>query len=1164
MRFSRLELIKYGQLEDCTFEFADRVPDLHIIFGQNEAGKSTTLAAISDLLFEFGHTTPYAFRHDKQLLRIGAALQKDGKSLYCRRKKARAGSSLIDADEKVIDDAKLATFLSGQTRDSFHRMFSLDHVRLREGGQAILEAEDDIGKAIFAAGSGLVSVSEVLDNLEAEAKQIWIKRAGGSQDYQVASRTYEEARLRFKSAQIKPAAWEQLRREIDQSESEIAQKRELRRLKETERNRIERRRRTLAPIGLYKQTQTELEELAQYQELPSSAPETLHTAVEEIATAETEANLAKNQIETATALVESITFQQALIDNQGEIEALREEKGAVDKALKDLPRRQSELTTAQAALRSIQKELGWPLEEASDAQLRLPRQVDVAELRDLLERKTALDAVLSSAIEEDVASMEKSNEAQDDIDTLGVGIDISALAIALEVAQSKGDVDASVASAIQFVKRKQDVLDVGLAKLSPWVGEPSALEAMVLPTDVDITEAVSREDQTDEELTKCRNGLKTEFERRAMLDLQHQQMLRDDGAVPPQAVGDARLERNVLWETIREHLLGDISLEDPPTVVAEFPSKMDAADSLADQRYTAAEQSGRLAAVIEDMERTDLGISQTREQITQTEANKEQNKLGWEKKISLIGIDLGPRQFMSWLDKRANALHLMLEIRDAEDNLAEARRVQRECKSELSREISSLDPEFEVDEERSLATLIQKAQQLKRESEQLDARRIQLNAAWTNAVNTAKRAKSRKTTADNKIKEWNLLWIPAVQLAALDPQASIAVIRQQLIGLDEARTRIDEILNLTHRVATMTADISNFAERVSSVADACVLQKTQATPADTLILLSAALSNALTLMERKSGLREQIRSAKLRQVKAEEAKTLSVARLEPLMKTVGVVDHELLAPFVEYSAQIRALKERLSTLGGQIITLGEGLPLDELLEDGSGADSFALKETIDQLQEECDTLTTEIEELTKKITTAKVSFQALDKGPVAASEAADMELAKSEMALHAERYLKKRAQISLLSWAIEQYRAEKQNPLLKRASELFSILTLGRYSALLVDADSSASRLSGVSSGGKVVPVAGMSEGTVDQLFLSLRVAAVEDAVAGGTRLPFLADDLFINYDDARAGAGFKVLAQLAKSTQVLFFTHHRHLVDIARKAVAPEVISECSMPEFV
>ena len=40
-------------------------------------------------------------------------------------------------------------------------------------------------------------------------------------------------------------------------------------------------------------------------------------------------------------------------------------------------------------------------------------------------------------------------------------------------------------------------------------------------------------------------------------------------------------------------------------------------------------------------------------------------------------------------------------------------------------------------------------------------------------------------------------------------------------------------------------------------------------------------------------------------------------------------------------------------------------------------------------------------------------------------------------------------------------------------------------------------------------------------------------------RLPFLADDLFVNFDDERSEAGVRVLAELAKSTQVLFFTHH-------------------------
>ena len=87
-----------------------------------------------------------------------------------------------------------------------------------------------------------------------------------------------------------------------------------------------------------------------------------------------------------------------------------------------------------------------------------------------------------------------------------------------------------------------------------------------------------------------------------------------------------------------------------------------------------------------------------------------------------------------------------------------------------------------------------------------------------------------------------------------------------------------------------------------------------------------------------------------------------------------------------------------------------------------------------------------------------------------------------------------------------------------------------------------------------------MSEGTVDQLYLALRVAAVEDAVRGGVRLPFLADDLFINFDDERAAAGFKVLAELARTTQVLFFTHHEHLAEIANRALAPAKIAVCGL----
>ena len=93
-----------------------------------------------------------------------------------------------------------------------------------------------------------------------------------------------------------------------------------------------------------------------------------------------------------------------------------------------------------------------------------------------------------------------------------------------------------------------------------------------------------------------------------------------------------------------------------------------------------------------------------------------------------------------------------------------------------------------------------------------------------------------------------------------------------------------------------------------------------------------------------------------------------------------------------------------------------------------------------------------------------------------------------------------------------------------------------------------------------MVPVTDMREGTIDQLFLSLRLAAVEENIKAGVQLPFLADDLFINYDDARSAAGLRVLAKLAEQTQVLFFTHHEHLADLARETLMPAKVSICRL----
>lgn len=76
-----------------------------------------------------------------------------------------------------------------------------------------------------------------------------------------------------------------------------------------------------------------------------------------------------------------------------------------------------------------------------------------------------------------------------------------------------------------------------------------------------------------------------------------------------------------------------------------------------------------------------------------------------------------------------------------------------------------------------------------------------------------------------------------------------------------------------------------------------------------------------------------------------------------------------------------------------------------------------------------------------------------------------------------------------------------------------------------------------------------MSQGTRDQLFLSLRLAAIEQHIEGRGPFPVIVDDLLVQFDDDRAVATLEVLSELSAKTQVLFFTHHKHLIELASRS---------------
>jgi len=121
------------------------------------------------------------------------------------------------------------------------------------------------------------------------------------------------------------------------------------------------------------------------------------------------------------------------------------------------------------------------------------------------------------------------------------------------------------------------------------------------------------------------------------------------------------------------------------------------------------------------------------------------------------------------------------------------------------------------------------------------------------------------------------------------------------------------------------------------------------------------------------------------------------------------------------------------------------------------------------------------------------------------------------------------------------------------ASGIFAKLTLGSFERLSVDYEGKQPRLQGRRPDGEVVDIEGLSDGTRDQLYLALRLAALETHLDKAHALPFIADDLFINYSDGRSRAGLAALGELSRKTQVIFLTHHEHLIPVVEEVLGTD-----------
>lgn len=170
------------------------------------------------------------------------------------------------------------------------------------------------------------------------------------------------------------------------------------------------------------------------------------------------------------------------------------------------------------------------------------------------------------------------------------------------------------------------------------------------------------------------------------------------------------------------------------------------------------------------------------------------------------------------------------------------------------------------------------------------------------------------------------------------------------------------------------------------------------------------------------------------------------------------------------------------------------------------------------------------------------------------------QLADLDGKLHrlARRYALLAVSDKLLETTKAVFEEERQPEVLRRASAYFARMTEDAYVKIAVPGDRPA--VFAESRDRRQVDSSFLSRGTKEQLYLAMRFA-LADAVSPETNLPLLLDDLFVHFDESRLQRTVSVLGDIAQSRQIILFTCHRHVAEAVRRAYPDAGFTEWARP---
>jgi uncharacterized protein YhaN len=386
---------------------------------------------------------------------------------------------------------------------------------------------------------------------------------------------------------------------------------------------------------------------------------------------------------------------------------------------------------------------------------------------------------------------------------------------------------------------------------------------------------------------------------------------------------------------------------------------------------------------------------------------------------------------------------------------------------------------------------------------------------------------------------------------ALPPDIPPASVPEVLRRVQDLAERARQIPRAEEQLARMQKDWAAFSSEVEELAQAIGHTRVDgASPISAVEGWVQLVREARDMQARRDACAEQLghhlsRVAAL-SLKAREAQ----ADIEAVLRAAGMADEQ------SFREQGRRCEERLGLVQKRQVLLDNLLTAADY-EDAAELRTFLhncdwelIRQDRKTLQAETETLRKEARELAGREGRLQQEIETLE----SAEETERLSTEKERLLAQVDDVVKEWTQLRLASHLLEKtlrmYEMDKQPRVLARSSEIFKEITGGSFSRVLFPLDED--RIKVERPDGTRLDEAALSRGTLEQLYLAVRLAYLEVYRPRDAALPLLMDDILVNFDAERAKSTARILEQFSEEMglQILFFTCHAHVADLFSRNV--------------